>query len=71
MDSGWPSTSDITVPVTETSQWQTVSIAIADIIAGGNRYESGSADPSNINNLLVFEPTGEMVFSLDNIRMTR
>lgn len=71
MDSGWPATSDITVPVTETSQWQTVSIAIADIIAGGNRYESGSAEPSNINNLLVFEPTGEMVFSLDNIRMTR
>lgn len=71
MDSGWPATSDISVPLVETQEWQTVSIAIADIIAGGNRYVSGSADPSNINNLLVIEPTGEMVFSLDNIRLVR
>lgn len=71
MDSGWPATSDITVPLDDTTDWQTVSIPIADIIAGGNRYVSGSADPKNINNLLVFEPTGEMAFALDNIRLTK
>ncbi|KIE21901.1 beta-glucanase [Vibrio sinaloensis] len=71
MDSGWPATSDITVPLDGTSDWQTISIPVADIIAGGNRYASGSADPSNINNLLVFEPTGEMSILLDNIRMTK
>ncbi|WP_159651231.1 glycoside hydrolase family 16 protein [Vibrio atypicus] len=71
MDSGWPATSDMTVPLNNTSEWQTVSLSVADIIAGGNRYVSGSADPANINNLLVFEPTGAMEFSLDNIRMSK
>ncbi|MGD8230585.1 family 16 glycosylhydrolase [Vibrio sp. TRT 1302] len=70
LDSGWPATSDITVELADTAQWQTVSIALSDIVAGGNRYVSGQVDPKNINNLLVFEPTGEMVFALDNIRIS-
>ncbi|USD68265.1 glycoside hydrolase family 16 protein [Vibrio sp. SCSIO 43136] len=72
MDSGWPKTSDLNAPLEDTPQWQTVRMSVADIIAGGNRHESGNAaDPANINNLLVFEPTGQMSFELDNIRFER
>jgi beta-glucanase (GH16 family) len=69
MDSGWPATSDITVPIQSSQEWQTIEIPVADIIAGGNRYESGSADPANINNLIVIEPTGSIDIYFDNIRM--
>lgn len=71
LDSGWPATSDITVPLEHHSNWQTVSIDVKDIIASGNRYETGHAEPSNINNLLVIEPVGEMNMLIDNIRMKR
>lgn len=71
LDSGWPATSDITVPIESHSDWQTIFVDIKDIVASGNRYETGYADPSNINNLLVIEPVGEMSLLLDNIRMKR
>jgi beta-glucanase (GH16 family) len=69
IDSGWPATSDITVPLQEGNNWHTIEIPISDIIAGGNRYASGTADPTNVNNLLVIEPTGSIDIFFDNIRM--
>ncbi|KJY86934.1 beta-glucanase [Vibrio neptunius] len=69
VDSGWPLTSDITVKLEQSNQWQTVDIVLSELVARGNRYQAGSAvDPTRVNNLLVFEPTGPMSFKIDNIR---
>ncbi|MEH6453617.1 MAG: glycoside hydrolase family 16 protein [Psychromonas sp.] len=68
LDSGWPKSSDYTVPKTTVGAWEEVRIDIADILDGGNRFESGKAKISEINNLLVFEPLAAMSFKMDNIR---
>ncbi|WP_428774820.1 family 16 glycosylhydrolase [Vibrio sp.] len=72
IDSGWPKTSDVTVDLPAAGQWGEVRLALADILASSNRFVAGNkADPSAINNLLVFEPTGGMKFDLDNIRFEK
>ena len=72
MDSGWPKTSDYTVPLSAINEWKTVRIPIADILKRDNRFAGGNqADPTTITNLLVFEPQGEMSFKLDNIRFEK
>ncbi|CAH7463364.1 Beta-glucanase precursor [Vibrio chagasii] len=72
MDSGWPKTSDYTVPLSAMNEWKTVRIPIADILKRDNRFSAGNqADPTMITNLLVFEPQGEMSFKLDNIRFEK
>ncbi|MEZ8194576.1 glycoside hydrolase family 16 protein [Vibrio cortegadensis] len=72
MDSGWPKTSDVTVPLPAVGQWGEVRIAIADILDSDNRFAGGNqADPAAISNLLVLEPQGAMTFKLDNIRFEK
>ncbi|MGR5346332.1 glycoside hydrolase family 16 protein [Vibrio mediterranei] len=72
MDSGWPKTSDYTVPLPATGEWGEVRIAIADILDSDNRFVGGNqANPKAISNLLVFEPQGAMTFKLDNIRFEK
>lgn len=72
MDSGWPKTSDYTVPLPTLGEWGTVRISIDDILSSDNRFEGGNqADPKAISNLLVFEPQGAMSFKLDNIRFEK
>ncbi len=71
IDSGWPATSDYTVPVKAGEGWQTITIPLVDIFKSGNRYASGAADPENVTNLLVFEPTGEIDIYLDNIQFIK
>lgn len=72
IDSGWPKTSDMTVALPPIGQWGEVRIKLADLLAQSNRFAAGNkADPSIINNLLVFEPTAAMTFSLDNIRFEK
>lgn len=68
LDSGWPASSDYTVTTPAVGTWGEVRIDIADILAGGNRFENGKADIAAITNLLVFEPLAAMTFKLDNIR---
>jgi len=72
IDSGWPKTSDMTVALPAMGQWGEVRIKLADLLAQSNRFVAGNqADPTMINNLLVFEPTAAMTFSLDNIRFEK
>lgn len=72
MDSGWPKTSDYTVPLPALGEWSTVRISIDEILSSDNRFEGGNqADPKAISNLLVFEPQGAMSFKLDNIRFEK
>lgn len=68
-DSGWPNVSDYSVTLPATGQWATVRIPVADILANGNTFGDGTADPSNLLNVFVVEPTGVMTFKLDNIRL--
>lgn len=72
MDSGWPKTSDMTVALPPMGQWGQVRIKLADLLAQSNRFVAGNqADPKMINNLLVFEPSSAMTFSLDSIRFEK
>ncbi|EKO3922388.1 glycoside hydrolase family 16 protein [bacterium 19MO03SA05] len=72
IDSGWPKTSDMTVELPPIGQWGEVRIKLADLLAQSNRFAAGNkADPTMINNLLVFEPTAAMIVSLDNIRFEK
>ncbi|WDE14561.1 family 16 glycosylhydrolase [Thalassomonas haliotis] len=69
LDSGWPAVSDYAVPVGALNEWQQVRIAVAELLAGGNRFSPGNfADISDIINPLVIEPTGTMELQLDNVR---
>lgn len=71
-DSGWPKTSDMTVQLPPVGQWGEVRIKLADLLSSGNRGAAGNkAEPTQINNLLVFEPSAEMSLKLDNIRFDR
>ncbi|MGR5528991.1 family 16 glycosylhydrolase [Vibrio alfacsensis] len=71
-DSGWPKASDMTVTLPEMGQWGEVRIKLADLLAQTNRFVAGNqADPAAITNLLVFEPTAAMTFSLDNVRFAK
>jgi beta-glucanase (GH16 family) len=68
-DSGWPNVSDYSVTLPATGQWATVRIPVADILANGNTFGDGTADPFNLLNVFVVEPTGVMTFKLDNVRL--
>ncbi len=69
-DSGWPNVSDIPVSVPADGMWREVRINIAELLARGNTYSEGNfADPASVTNIFVAEPTGEMTFRLDNIRL--
>jgi len=68
-DSGWPNVSDYSVTLPTTGQWATIRIPVVDILANGNSFGDGTADPSNILNVFVVEPTGVMTFKLDNVRL--
>lgn len=68
-DSGWPNVSDYIVTLPATGQWATVRIPVADILANSNSFDNGIADPQNIVNVFVVEPTGVMTFKLDNVRL--
>jgi beta-glucanase (GH16 family) len=68
-DSGWPNVSDYSVTLPTTGEWATVRIPVADILANGNTFGDGEADSFNLTNLFVVEPTGNMTFKLDNIRL--
>jgi catechol 2,3-dioxygenase-like lactoylglutathione lyase family enzyme len=70
-DSGWPNVSDYIVALPTTGEWATVRISVADILANGNSFGDGTANPSNILNVFVVEPTGVMTFKLDNIRIEK
>lgn len=68
-DSGWPNVSDYSVTLPTTGEWATIRIPVADILANGNTFGDGEADPLNLTNLFVAEPTGVMTFKLDNVRL--
>ncbi|UQN42219.1 glycoside hydrolase family 16 protein [Agarivorans sp. B2Z047] len=72
LDSGWPHTSDVEVPLPASGEWKEVRLNIKDILAGGNSHAAGKkADIAAISNLLVFEPSDKMTFKLDNIRFEK
>ncbi len=72
IDSGWPNVSDVAVTLPETGTWGTIKLNIADLIANGNRFSPGSqADPENVTNPFVIEPTGAMVVKFDNVRYVK
>ena len=68
-DSGWPNVSDYSVTLPTTGEWAEVRISVADILANGNSFGDGTADPFNLTNAFVVEPTGVMTFKLDNVRL--
>lgn len=69
LDSGWPAVSDYDVSLPLDNEWHQVSVPVAQIIAGGNRYAPGNnADLNSIINTLVIEPSGPLEIELDNIR---
>ncbi|VUD51516.1 Glucan endo-1,3-beta-glucosidase A1 [Thalassocella blandensis] len=69
MDSGWPNVSDYTIQIpTDIFTWETYRIKIKDIIASGNPYEPGTANPSYLMNPVVFENFSAQDFSIRNVR---
>jgi beta-glucanase (GH16 family) len=68
MDSGWPNTSDYSVPITAEGQWQEVRIDVSELISNGNRFAPGKASLNKITNVMIIEPLGKMKLKIDNIR---
>ncbi len=72
LDSGWPNVSDTTITLPEAGSWTEIRINIADLLARENSFSPGSyADPLNITNIFVVEPTGPMVIRFDNVRLEK
>lgn len=71
LDSGWPAVSDWPVDVPTDNDWHTIEIDLAELISNGNSFSAGRVDLSNIKNILVIDPAGEMKFQLDNVRFER
>lgn len=70
LDSGWPNVSDYSVTLPAIGEWAEVRINIAELLANGNSLSPGSfADPTNIANIFVIEPTGAMSVKFDNVRL--
>lgn len=68
VDSGWPQVSDVSIDIPATSVWNEVRINIAELVVNGNSIQNGQADLSDVLNVVVFEPSGEINFDVDNIR---
>jgi hypothetical protein len=69
LDSGWPNVSDVIVDSSTLGEWQEVRINLQTLLADDNAFSAGSfADPTNIVNPFVMEPTGVMTVKFDNIR---
>lgn len=69
-DSGWPNVSDVSIDLPAVGEWTEVRLSIADILANNNSIDpSGIADPANIVNIFVVEPSGVVTFQLDNVRL--
>ena len=71
LDSGWPSVSDVTVPLaaTDVGNWITYRIRVADLLARGNSITAGKASITKISNIFVIESSIGMSASFDNIRL--
>jgi beta-glucanase (GH16 family) len=69
LDSGWPNVSDVIVDSSTLGEWQEVRINLQTLLADENAFSAGGfADPTNIVNPFVMEPTGVMTVKFDNIR---
>jgi beta-glucanase (GH16 family) len=72
MDSGFPNTGFIQIPLSElpTDEWATVSLSMSEVIQSNIGAFGGA--PLNIEevlNLIVFEPTGAAHMQFDNVRL--
>ncbi len=68
LDSGWPNVSDYSVKLPAVGEWVEVRIKTSDIVSNGNRFASGQVNMSQVSNVLVVEPLGEMTLKMANIR---
>ena len=69
IDSGWPSVSDVSIPVSPQGEWLSYSIGLEELRTRGNSLAGGVADLSLISNIFVVEPHGAMDVSFDNVRL--
>jgi beta-glucanase (GH16 family) len=69
-DSGWPNVSDVSINLPAVGEWTEVRLSVAEILSNNNSIDpSGIADPANITNIFVVEPSGVVTFQLDNVRI--
>lgn len=68
MDSGWPSSSDISVQLINDGLWHEYRIDVDELISRNNIVDTGSASLSNLLSPVVLELSGGTSISFDNIR---